>query len=103
MELTMQPTEQKRFDHLYHLHLQALKLQGKSRTTIEAYSRAVRRVSQHFDCCPDTLNTVQLQRYFSDLIDSHSWSTVKVDRNGLQFFWMSSTIRNCSESVGMKM
>ena len=29
----------------------------------------------------------QREQYFSDLIDSHSWSTVKVDRNGLQFFW----------------
>src|SRR5690606_35274437 len=87
MELTMQPREQKRFDHLYHLHLQALKLQGKSKKTIEAYSRAVRRLSQYFDCSPDTLTTAQLQHYFSDLIDTHSWSTVKVDRNGLQFFW----------------
>lgn len=87
MELTMQATEQERFDNLYHRHLQALKLQGKSNKTIDAYSRAVRRVSQHFDCSPDTLTTEQLQRYFSDLIDSHSWSTVKVDRNGLQFFW----------------
>ena len=25
--------------------------------------------------------------YFGLLVDSHSWSTVKVDRNGLQFFW----------------
>lgn len=83
----MQPTEQERFDNLYDRHLQALKLQGKSKKTIEAYSRAVRRVAQRFDCCPDALSTAQLQRYFSDLIDSHSWSTVKVDRNGLQFFW----------------
>ena len=29
----------------------------------------------------------QLEAYFSELVDSHSWSTVKVDRNGLQFFW----------------
>ena len=25
--------------------------------------------------------------YFAELVNSHSWSTVKVDRNGLQFFW----------------
>ena len=50
-------------------------------------TRAVRRVSQHFDRCPDKLSTVQLQRYFPELVDSHSWSTVKIDRDGLQCFW----------------
>jgi len=83
----MRASEQRRFDTLYQRHLQALKLQGKSDKTIDAYARAVRRVTQHFDCCPDKLVTDQLQRYFSNLVDSHSWSTVKVDRNGLQFFW----------------
>ena len=29
----------------------------------------------------------QLKIYFADLVDSHSWSTVKIDRLGLQFFW----------------
>jgi hypothetical protein len=29
----------------------------------------------------------QLEAYFAQLVDSHSWSTVKIDRNGLQFFW----------------
>jgi len=83
----MLSAEQKRFDRLYARHLQALKLQGKSQKTIDAYARAVRQVSQHFDRCPDKLTTPQLQRYFSELVDAHSWSTVKVDRNGLQFFW----------------
>ncbi|MFC1839729.1 tyrosine-type recombinase/integrase [Thermodesulfobacteriota bacterium] len=54
---------------------------------IEAYSRAVRRISEHFDCCPDQLTPDQLEKYFSDLVESHSWSTVKIDRLGLQFFW----------------
>jgi integrase len=47
----------------------------------------VRRVARHFDCCPDALTPEQLEVYFGLLVDSHSWSTVKVDRNGLQFFW----------------
>ncbi|WP_444942994.1 phage integrase N-terminal SAM-like domain-containing protein [Microbulbifer sp. ZKSA006] len=42
----------------------------------------MRRLSGHFNVCPD-----KLEQYFSELVDSHSWSTVKVDRNGLQFFW----------------
>jgi integrase len=28
-----------------------------------------------------------LEIYFAGLVESHSWSTVKIDRNGLQFFW----------------
>ena len=40
---------QKRFDELYRKHLRALKLQGMSDKTIDAYSRAVRQVSAWFD------------------------------------------------------
>jgi integrase len=83
----MDAFEQSRFDDLYRRHLRMLKLQGKSDKTIDVYARAVRRVTNHFDCCPDQLTPEQLESYFGQLVDSHSWSTVKVDRNGLQFFW----------------
>ena len=83
----MDPSEQRRFDELYQRHLRLLKLQGKADKTIDVYARAVRRVAYHFDCCPDRLSPAQLEGFFSELVDSHSWSTVKVDRNGLQFFW----------------
>jgi integrase len=83
----MNLSEQSRFDKLYQQHLRLLKLQGKSDKTIDVYARAVRRVTKHFDCCPDTLTAEQLEIYFGALVESHSWSTVKVDRNGLQFFW----------------
>jgi site-specific recombinase XerD len=83
----MTATEQAHFDKLYHLHLRTLKLRGMSDNTIDSYARAVRRVSSHFDCCPDQLTTEQLESYFAELVASHSWSTVKLDRNGLQFFW----------------
>ncbi len=83
----MNQTETNRFNELYQHHLRLLKLQGKSQKTIDAYARAVRRISGHFDCCPDQLTLEQREQYFSDLVKSHSWSTVKVDRNGLQFFW----------------
>lgn len=83
----MTATEQARFQELYTLHLRALKLRGMRENTIDSYARAVRRVSSHFDCCPDQLTIEQLEVYFADLVDSHSWSTVKIDRNGLQFFW----------------
>ncbi|MBA7556200.1 Tyrosine recombinase XerC [subsurface metagenome] len=83
----MNSTQVNRFNELYQRHLRLLKLQGKSKKTIDAYSRAVRRVSEHFDCCPDQLTQEQLEIYFAKLVDTHSWSTVKVDRNGLQFYW----------------
>lgn len=83
----MKPAEVKRFDTLYQRHLKILKLQGKAEKTIDAYSRAVRRVRDHFDRTPEKLTKDDLQNYFSDLVESHSWSTVKLDRLGLQFFW----------------
>lgn len=83
----MKKTEVNRFNGLYQQHLRLLKLQGKSQKTIESYSRAVRRVKEHFDCCPDQLTREQLEIYFANLVESHSWSTVKIDRVGLQFFW----------------
>ena len=83
----MDQAETIRFNKLYQHHLRLLKLQGKSQKTIDAYARAVRRITEHFDCCPDQLTMEQREQFFSDLVTSHSWSTVKVDRNGLQFFW----------------
>jgi len=83
----MKPSEVKRFAGLYDRHLKLLKLQGKSDSTISAYSRAVRRIRKHYNCCPDKLTKEQLENYFVDLVESHSWSTVKLDRLGLMFFW----------------
>ncbi len=83
----MNQQEQERFDRLYQQHLKTLKLQGKAQNTIDAYARAVRRISSHFGCCPDRLSPENLQDYFADLVETHSWSTIKIDRNGLQHFW----------------
>jgi site-specific recombinase XerD len=83
----MDSKEQKRFELLYQKHLTALKLQGKSKSTIDLYSRPLRRLSVFFDRCPDTLTPDELKTYFAALVKSHSWSTVKTDRNGIQFFW----------------
>jgi integrase len=83
----MKPSEQARFDQRYKQHLRALRLQGLSDKTIDVDARAVRRAAARFDCCPAYLTREQLACHFEQLVDSHSWSTVKVDRNGLQFFW----------------
>jgi site-specific recombinase XerD len=83
----MNPSQQKRFDILYQQHVKALKRQGKAKATIDAYSRAVRRIAEYFDRCPERLSVANLKDYFSSLVQSHSWSTIKLDRNGLQFFY----------------
>jgi site-specific recombinase XerD len=83
----MKQCEANRFDKLYKRHLKTLKLQGKAQKTIDSYSRSIRRVRDYFDCCPDKLKPEQLEDYFADLVESHSWSTVKIDRSGLQHFW----------------
>ena len=83
----MNQTERDRFNQFYQQQLKTLKLQGMSRSTISSYSRALRRVTSHFDCCPDELDPDQLKDYFADLVGTHSWSTVKADRLGLQHFW----------------
>jgi len=60
----MNTFEQQRFDSLYEQYFTNLTLQGKRPATIDAYSRAVRRIAAYFDHCPDNLTTDDLKRYF---------------------------------------
>jgi site-specific recombinase XerD len=83
----MNTSQSQRYNYLYEQHLINLRLQGKRPSTIDAYARAVRRITEYFDQVPDTLTTTHLKEYFNSLIQTHSWSTVKLDRNGLQFFY----------------
>ena len=83
----MNKSQQVKFESLYRKHVSALKRQGKAESTIDVYARAVRRVAEYWDCCPDKLTVEQLEAHFDALVQSHSWSTVKVDRSGLQFFY----------------
>lgn len=83
----MNQSEMNRFNKLYERHQKTLKLQGKSKKSIGAYSRAVPRVRDYFDCCSDKLKPKDLEGYFADLVESHPWSSVRIDRLGLQHFW----------------
>ena len=83
----MEASERTRFDALYAQHLRALKLQGKAEATVNGYARAVRRAAGHFDRCPDQLSSADFKNYFASLIDTRSWSLVKIERCGLQFFY----------------
>jgi integrase len=75
------------FDSNYQAHLKRLKLNGLQPKTIEAYSRAIRRAGKYFDGEIIALNEAQLADYFSDLLTTHSWSSVKHDLYGLKFFY----------------
>lgn len=83
----MNKTELNRFNELYQRHQRTLKLRGKAKSTIDSYSKSLRRLTDYFDCCPDKLTSEQLEIYFADLVESHSWSTVKIDISGLHHFW----------------
>lgn len=77
----------KKFQKDYKKHLQHLKLKGLQPKTIEAYSRTIRRVGEYFDNQIDDLSEQQLADYFTDLLSTHSWSSVKLDLYGLKFFY----------------
>jgi len=83
----MNEKEFARFERLYNQHQAALKLQGLAPSTIDCYSRALRRVVEFTGCCPDKITKAQLRQFFGSLVETHSWATVKTDRNGLQHFW----------------
>ena len=60
------------FDRQYQRQLKHLKLKGLQPKTIDAYSRAIRRIGKRFDHQIDDLTEGQLTAYFTDLLASHS-------------------------------
>jgi site-specific recombinase XerD len=83
----MTSSSNKNFNQNYQTHLKHLKLKGLQPKTIEAYSRAIRRIGAYFDHQIDDLSEKQLTDYFTDLLESHSWSAVKLDLYGLKFYY----------------
>jgi site-specific recombinase XerD len=79
--------DDRQFQEYYQQYLKHIKLKGLQPKTIDAYSRAIRRVGNYCDCRFDTLTSDQLLDYFSQLVDSYSWSTVKLDLYGLKLFY----------------
>lgn len=75
------------FKQNYAAHLKHLQLKGLQPKTLEAYARAIRRIGQYFDYQIAHLTDDQLLDYFTTLLNSHSWSTVKLDLYGLKFFY----------------
>lgn len=83
----MEATPDAVFKTNYQRHLQHLKLKGLQPKTIDAYSRAIRRVGDRFEGQIDSLSEQQLTDYFTDLLSTHSWSAVKLDLYGLKFYY----------------
>ncbi len=83
----MTSPSERNFKRNYKEHLQHLKLKGLQPKTIEAYSRAIRRIGDYFEHEIDDLSKQQLTDYFTDLLESHSWSAVKLDLYGLKFYY----------------
>jgi site-specific recombinase XerD len=83
----MNANAQVHFDWQYQRHLKHLKLKGLQPRTIDAYARAIRRIGDYFDHRIDALTEAQLTDYFSDLVGTHSWSSVKLDLYGLKFYY----------------
>ena len=83
----MKTASEANFNQQYQAHLKHLKLKGLQPKTIDAYARAIRRIGTYFDHQLDDLSEQQLTDYFTDLLESHSWSAVKLDLYGLKFFY----------------
>ena len=82
----MNPSTKAEFDQRYQTHLKHRKLKGLQPKTIDAYSRTIRRMGDYFDYATDNLSPAQLTNYFSGLIETHSWSAVKLDLYGFKFY-----------------
>jgi integrase/recombinase XerD len=83
----MKPHFPQDFEPNYQTHLKRLTLHGFRAKTIDAYSRAIRRSGDYFNGQITALTEAQLTEYFSDLLESHSWTTLKHDLYGLKFFY----------------
>ncbi len=75
----MSTSSEYNFKTNYQSHLKHLGLKGLQPKTIEAYSRAIRRIGAYFDYQIDDLSEQHLTDYFTKRLDSHSWSAVKLD------------------------
>ena len=82
----MKPQTPSQFNVYYQQHCQHLKLKGLQPKTVDAYSRAIRRIGKYFNYHIDQLTEEQLLHYFTELLERLSWSAVKLDLYGLKFF-----------------
>jgi hypothetical protein len=85
----MNPSEQARSDRLVAKAIEAMKLHGLYKKTIDSYCLTLRRIANFFGRCPDNITSDESRTYFKSLTERSSWSTVKADLSSLQFFHRS--------------
>ncbi len=83
------------FKQQYATHLKRLRLQGLQPKTIDAYARAIRDVGAYFQERIDDLTEAQLTEYFTDQLQTHSWSTLKHRLYGLRFYYAHVLHKPC--------
>jgi integrase/recombinase XerD len=88
----MKTSNDPQFNRYYELHCKHLKLKGLQPKTIDAYTRALRRIGDYFDFQVDNLSQNHLLDYFRTLLERLSWSAVKFDLYGLKFFYTHMVI-----------
>jgi len=69
----MTPSFNSTFKQDYQTHLQHLKLKGLQPKTIEAYSRAIRRIGEYFEHQLHDLSEQPLLDYFTRLLSTLTW------------------------------
>jgi site-specific recombinase XerD len=84
----MNSTETRKFEQAYAQFQRLLVLQGYSDATIDSYCRGIRRLAAWSGRCPHKRMTKDdFEAYFTELLTTHSWPTIKCDRNGIMRFW----------------
>ena len=84
----MNPHEQTKFDTKFEQFKRLLTLQGYSKVTIDNYRRSLKRLASWHGQCPDQrLTKADFEAYFTERLKTHSWSTIKCDRNAFMRYW----------------
>lgn len=84
----MNDYEKQQFATNYDKYERLLILQGYSKATVNNYTRGIRRLADWCGHCPDQrLTKANFESYFSQLLQTHSWSTIKCDRNAIMHYW----------------
>lgn len=76
------------FNVRYTQYRKLLTLHGYRKSTIRNCLRGIRRLAEWCDQCPDErLTRDDFIDYFSTLLETHSWSSLKCDRMAIIHYW----------------
>lgn len=80
----------------YQRMVDTLQLNGKGERTQQAYTRAVRMLSQFYDKTPDLVSEPELQEYFLQRKNVNRWSpkTMRICYCGIRFFYVNVLARD---------